>query len=84
MSTIVTHDRVIMNVKASFAEALQEANAIKSSHANIVELRVGLMGKLLGYLVVPSEHACCACGQHVSAPVVHATEDVNAVKASNG
>lgn len=77
MSMIVTRNRVILGVKATLDEAIQEAHAIDSKHASIVELRISKgfdIARLpIGYLVVPTEHACCACGQHVP---VGAAEDM--------
>ena len=64
-------DTVIMGVHKTLEEAQKNAEMISAKAVRIVELRAPMYpstpdpNKVIGYLCIPSGHACCCCGQMV-------------------
>lgn len=76
MSANITNDRAILGIHPTKESAEAEARLIVATHVDIVTLyprqpsgSIGSELKPLGYLCVPSEHKCPACGRYDRSPV---------------
>lgn len=72
MSSVVLKDRACLNVHLTMEAAEREAKAIVARETRIVKLYqqngIGTaehIAEPIGYVVIPSDHNCSFCGNHV-------------------
>jgi hypothetical protein len=65
----VRYSRAIIGALHSLEDAKKEAAKIKCAHVEVVAVFIRSAQMPVGYLIVPTEHDCPACGQPVTEPI---------------
>lgn len=81
---IVKNDRVVFGVLKTKGAAMLEAELLKADQVRVITLHDTLGKEPIGYVTVPSQHQCGACGQYIGPHTLFGTPKSPALTLNTG